>query len=197
MPAARNQEVTVRRPWASSTPSSRTGTLAAERLSSQWPSSRKKLPTKAGRCDNAMAGSLTRGSLSKGHRVPGAGLRPPSCSSNPHLGRPTWPAKTGSRSRKVELDGDAGDSPMLLHAERDKLLVLLLEMVQLVEAPGAAGAAAASSRSERERPEGAARATSAAGSGGRLGGGLALARAAWAKRSLAAAARAEADVRQE
>src|SRR5947209_10261435 len=77
MPAARNQEVTVRRPLAKRMPASSRGRRAAERLCSQWARSRKALVRDGGRWENGMAGSLTRDSLSKGHRVRGAGLCPP------------------------------------------------------------------------------------------------------------------------
>src|SRR5439155_17294641 len=78
MPQALNQEVTVRRPLAKRMPSSRRGTRAAERLSSQWAKAEKALVSKGGRCDNGgMAGSLTRWKVWQPHRVRGAGLRPP------------------------------------------------------------------------------------------------------------------------
>jgi hypothetical protein len=60
MPAARNQEVTVRRPEAKSIPSISRGRRAAERRSSHWASREKALASEAGRCDNVMAGSLER-----------------------------------------------------------------------------------------------------------------------------------------
>src|SRR5580693_3902355 len=76
MPAARNQAVQVRRPLAKRIPSSSRGRRAALRRSSQWARRRKVVATKAGSRDNSMAGSLTRDSLSKSHRVQGAGLCP-------------------------------------------------------------------------------------------------------------------------
>src|SRR5271170_537577 len=57
MPAARNQEVTVRQPRAKRMPVSSTGSRAAVRLSSQWPRDAKTLVTKGGKYDNVMAGS--------------------------------------------------------------------------------------------------------------------------------------------
>src|SRR6516225_7711436 len=65
MPAARNQDVTVRRPLAKRIPYSNKGRRTALRRSSQWAKSRKALATKAGRGNNGMAGSLTRVSLSR------------------------------------------------------------------------------------------------------------------------------------
>src|SRR5215831_14897694 len=76
MPAARNQEVTVRRPLANRAPQSSSGRRAAELLCSQWASCEKALVRKGGRCENGMAGSLTRDPVSKGHRVRGAGPFP-------------------------------------------------------------------------------------------------------------------------
>src|SRR5262245_33948332 len=58
MPAARNQEVTVRRPLAKRAPTRSSGRRAAERRSSQWARPRKALATKAGRCDNDMGRPL-------------------------------------------------------------------------------------------------------------------------------------------
>src|SRR5665213_802840 len=60
MPAARNQDVTVRRREAKRMPSRSRGTRAAVRGSSQWAMWPKALATEVGRCDNAMAGSLVR-----------------------------------------------------------------------------------------------------------------------------------------
>src|SRR5437763_12583605 len=86
MPAARNQEVTVRRPLAKRMPPSSRGRRAAERLCSQWARSRKALVRKAGRCENGMAGSLVRDAVGKRHRVQGAGLCPPT--ADVHYGSP-------------------------------------------------------------------------------------------------------------
>src|SRR5262245_22151695 len=77
MPAARNQEVTVRRPVAKRMPTSSRGRRAAERLCSQWARAEKALVRKGGRCENGMAGSLTRDPQGKGHRAKRAGLVPP------------------------------------------------------------------------------------------------------------------------
>src|SRR6516225_6180313 len=77
MPAQRNQEVTVRRPWAKRIPYNSRGRRAAERFCSQWASWQKVLVSRAGKCDNGMVGSLTRDVLSKSHRVQGAGFCPP------------------------------------------------------------------------------------------------------------------------
>src|ERR1019366_9395557 len=63
MPAARNQEVTVRRSEAKSIPSKMRGPREALRGSSQWARSQKLLATEAGGCDNAMIGSLLGGVL--------------------------------------------------------------------------------------------------------------------------------------
>src|SRR3954454_23438653 len=82
MPAARNQEVTVRRPVAKRMPTSSRGRRAAERLCSHRARAAKALVRKGGRWENGMAGSLTRDPLSKGHRVQGAGLRPPTGASH-------------------------------------------------------------------------------------------------------------------
>src|ERR1019366_1395167 len=60
MPAARNQEVTVRRSEAKSMPSMMRGPREALRGSSQRARSQKILATEVGRCDNAMIGSLVR-----------------------------------------------------------------------------------------------------------------------------------------
>src|SRR5665213_2314557 len=60
MPAARNQDVTVRLREAKRMPSISRGTRVALRGSSQWASWPKALATEVGRCDNAMAGSLVR-----------------------------------------------------------------------------------------------------------------------------------------
>src|SRR6266404_1033623 len=79
MPAARNQEVTVRRPLAKRMPTRIRGRRAAERLCSQWARLEKTLVRNGGRCENAMTGSLTGDSLSKGHPVQGAGFRPATC----------------------------------------------------------------------------------------------------------------------
>src|SRR3954449_4774825 len=57
MPAPRNQAVTVRRPRASSMPTSSRGRRAALRRSSQPARATKALVSKAGRYDNGMAGS--------------------------------------------------------------------------------------------------------------------------------------------
>src|SRR5262249_15901645 len=53
------------------------GRRAAERLCSQLARAAKALVRNGGKCDHSMVGSLTRGSLSKGHRVQGAGSCPP------------------------------------------------------------------------------------------------------------------------
>src|SRR5438128_1831565 len=79
MPPARNQEVTVRRPEAKRMPYSSTGRRAAEAACSQWASWKKALVSRGGRYNNDMVGSLTRGFLSKSHRVQGAGSCPPTC----------------------------------------------------------------------------------------------------------------------
>src|SRR5665213_1333609 len=60
MPAARNQDVTVRLREAKRMPSISRGTRVALRGSSQWASWPKALATEVGRCDNDMAGSLVR-----------------------------------------------------------------------------------------------------------------------------------------
>src|SRR4051812_44754575 len=57
MPAARNQEVTVRRPFANSTPSSRVGRRAAEKACRKDARRSKALATEAGREENDTAGS--------------------------------------------------------------------------------------------------------------------------------------------
>src|SRR5882724_5866066 len=56
MSAARNQEVTVRRPEAKSMPVRRMGTRAALRQSSQEPKRAKVLDNQSGRCEDDMAG---------------------------------------------------------------------------------------------------------------------------------------------
>src|SRR5262245_38746270 len=77
MPAARNHEVTVRRPLAKRMPVRMMGSLAAERFCSHLASSAKALVSKAGRCENGKVGSLARDFVSKSHRAQGAGIRPP------------------------------------------------------------------------------------------------------------------------
>src|SRR5437764_3334486 len=57
MPAARNQEVTVRRPLANRMPANSRGRRAALRRSSQWARAAKALVKNGGRYDNSMAGS--------------------------------------------------------------------------------------------------------------------------------------------
>src|SRR5260370_15712890 len=79
MPAARNQEVTVRRPRAKRMPTSSSGRRGAERLCSQPDKSEKTVVSNGGRYENDIAGSWTRGSLDKSHRVQGAGVRPATC----------------------------------------------------------------------------------------------------------------------
>jgi hypothetical protein len=61
MPAARNQEVTVRRPEAKRMPSRSTGRRARLRGSSHWAKEAKTLDNQVGRCEDDMAGSLARG----------------------------------------------------------------------------------------------------------------------------------------
>src|SRR5471030_2990659 len=58
MPAARNQEVTVRRPLARRLPRRRNGKRRAERLSRVEPQAAKQADRKAGRWDNDIAVSL-------------------------------------------------------------------------------------------------------------------------------------------
>src|SRR3954451_10362233 len=82
MPEARNQEGTVRRPVAKRMPTSSRGRRAAEGLCSHRARAAKALVRKGGRWENGMAGSWTRDPLSKGHRVQGAGLRPPTGASH-------------------------------------------------------------------------------------------------------------------
>src|SRR5215468_10711611 len=77
MPAARSQEVTVRRPRANSRPHSSTGKRTAERLCSQRARLRKAVANSEGRCDDGMAGSSVRGGVGNRHRHQGAGLCPP------------------------------------------------------------------------------------------------------------------------
>src|SRR6516162_7768279 len=77
MPAARSQEVTVRRPLANSAPSNNWARRGAERLSRTEAKTQNQADTWAGKYDNGMAGSLVRDPLGKGHRVQGASLRPP------------------------------------------------------------------------------------------------------------------------
>src|SRR5919197_2500819 len=93
MPAARNQEVTVRRPRAKRRPHSSRGKRAALRRSSQWASSRKTLASQAGKRDNGMVGSLTRDPVGKGYRVQGAGLWPPPRASHYAMPRHLLPLK--------------------------------------------------------------------------------------------------------
>src|SRR5262245_16977627 len=113
MPAARNQEVTVRRPWPKSRPYSSKGRRAAERFCSQWARAAKALATRGGRCENGMVGSLTRDSLSKGHRVQGAGFCPPSGDihySTPRGLLPPVAISSGGRmSKKFPESTDEGD----------------------------------------------------------------------------------------
>src|SRR6266403_5920305 len=59
MPAARNQEVTVRRPLAKRRPSSGRGRRLAERWCSQEARAVEALVRKGGRCENGMVGSWT------------------------------------------------------------------------------------------------------------------------------------------
>src|SRR5579864_6988798 len=79
MPAARNQEVTVRQLRAKRTPASSKGSRAAVRLSSQWPRQAKTLVSRGGKYDNVMAGSLQGDLVNKGYPVRGAGLCPNTC----------------------------------------------------------------------------------------------------------------------
>src|SRR5260370_41687554 len=70
MPAARNQEVTVRRPRAKRMPTSSSGRRGAERLCSQPAKSEKTVVSDGGRYENDITCSWTRGSLGKSHRGP-------------------------------------------------------------------------------------------------------------------------------
>src|SRR5438045_3290397 len=116
MPAARNQEVTVRRPLAKRRPTSSPGRRAAERLCSQWASAAKALVRNGGKCENGMAGSLTRDSLRQSHRGQGVGLCPPPraihCSVPPSA-LPLFTTYVGGKSltslRKVQSEGVPAD----------------------------------------------------------------------------------------
>src|SRR5262249_6748693 len=77
MPAARSQEVTVRRPRANSRPHSSTGKRTAERLCSQRARVREAVANSEGKGDDGMAGSSVRGGVGNRHRHQGAGLCPP------------------------------------------------------------------------------------------------------------------------
>src|SRR5438270_9494291 len=77
MPPARSQEVTLRRPLANRAPTSSRFSRGAERLSRTELSAQIQADSRAGRCDNGMTGSLGRDPSTKGHRVQGASLRPP------------------------------------------------------------------------------------------------------------------------
>src|SRR5262245_25064981 len=61
MPAARNQEVAVRRPWAKRMPLSSRGRRAAVRRSSQAANAAKTRDKEGGKCENGMAGSSGAG----------------------------------------------------------------------------------------------------------------------------------------
>src|SRR5262249_45052314 len=71
MPAARNQEVTARRPLAKRMPQSSRGRRAAGGPCSQGARSAKALVSEAGRWEDGTAGSWTRDPVVKGHRVGG------------------------------------------------------------------------------------------------------------------------------
>src|SRR5437588_10952452 len=86
MPAARNQEVTVRRPRANRAPHSRGSSRAAERRSRAVTRWANQADSTAGRCENDMAGSLAgRGTVHTPHRVQGAGSCPPALGRHPSL----------------------------------------------------------------------------------------------------------------
>src|SRR5271156_5777218 len=79
MPAARSHAVTVRRPVANRAPCSSRVRRGADRWSRAATREEIQADNWAGRCENGMAGSLTRDWLTKGHRGQGAGLFPPTC----------------------------------------------------------------------------------------------------------------------
>src|SRR5215211_2651819 len=104
MPAARNQEVTVRRPGASSAPSRSRGSRAPERRSSQCDRSKKALARKAGRCDKDMGrllgfdGWFCNLIVARGP----ASVYPPALTRQ-RAGSPTRRPESWRKSRKVQL----------------------------------------------------------------------------------------------